>query len=115
MPELGGGTAMAHDETDALPVADPAAALAAPEGVLLVVANFQVRVRMHESGTSAAAMFVDEQGRTQRVSLIARRGGGALTTSVAKRYEPAVQELGLVLWPLSEWRPRPSGIYRVAF
>jgi pimeloyl-ACP methyl ester carboxylesterase len=70
-------------------------------------------VQMHDSGTSAVATFLDERVREQRVALVAHRGGGARTTTVASRYEDAVRRLGFLLWPASEWRERKSCIYKV--
>jgi hypothetical protein len=71
----------------------------------------ELRVRMHESGTSAVVSFQDEAGRPHRVSLVARAGGGALTSGVPKRYEAALQALGLELWPRGAAAQRPSGVY----
>jgi hypothetical protein len=68
---------------------------------------------MHESGTSAVAWYVDEHARQRRVSLIARAGGGALTTVVPKQYEPVMQALGYRLWPRADRSP-PSGVHRIS-
>jgi hypothetical protein len=78
-----------------------------------VVDNLEVRVAMHESGTSAVANFIDDRGCEQRVSLVARQGGGALTTSVLKRYEEPLKRLGQMIWPDSQWPYRRAGMYRI--
>jgi hypothetical protein len=77
---------------------------------VIVVENLEVRVQMHASRTSAAARFVDGAARERRVSLIARPGGGALTTSVPERYEQAMHTLGYRLWPRVESDPPQSGV-----
>jgi hypothetical protein len=66
-----------------------------------MVANrvLDLRVRMHESGTSAEVRFRDEHGQEHRVALVARSGGGALFGCVAKRYEAPLLALGQELWP----------------
>jgi hypothetical protein len=84
-----------------------------PAATVLLVDRLEVRVGMHESGTSAVGVFVDDRGREQRVSLVARQGGGALTTCVPKRYEEAMRALGQMLWPDSQWAHRRSGAFRV--
>jgi hypothetical protein len=82
-------------------------------GEAIVVDDVEVRVWMHESGTSAVAWFVDERACERRVAMIARPGGGALTTIVPKPYEPAMQALGYRLWPSAESGPR-SGVHVIA-
>jgi hypothetical protein len=84
-----------------------------PPAMVLLVDRLEVKVGMHESGTSAVGVYVDDRGREQRVSLVARQGGGALTTCVPKRYEEAMKTLGQMLWPDSEWARRRSGVFRV--
>jgi hypothetical protein len=84
-----------------------------PGGEAFVVDNVSFRVWMHESGTSAVAWFVDEHARQRRVALIARAGGGALTTIVPKQYEPTMQALGYRLWPRTESTSPPSGVHRI--
>jgi hypothetical protein len=83
-------------------------------GEAIVVEGLEVRVWMHESATSAVARFVDDRRCNQRVAMIARAGGGALTTMVPKQYAAAMQALGYRLWPSAESVPSPSGLYRVA-
>ena len=70
-----------------------------------------LRVQMHESGTSAEVRFRDEQGQEHRVALVARAGGGALVGCVARRYEAALLALGQELWPSRA--PQRSGVYEV--
>ena len=70
-----------------------------------------LRVRMHESGTSAEVRFRDEQGHEHRVALVARAGGGALLGCVARRYEAVLLALGQELWPSRA--PQRSGVYEV--
>jgi hypothetical protein len=65
----------------------------------LLAGNIDAEVIMHPSQTSAVVTFVDDKGHLHRVSLAARRGGGAMATWVPKRYEDAVHELGDRLWP----------------
>jgi hypothetical protein len=81
---------------------------------VFVVDNVAFRVWMHESGTSAVARYVDDHARERRVSLIARAGGGALTTVVPKQYEPVMQALGYRLWPKADTGSPPSGVHRIA-
>jgi hypothetical protein len=91
---------------------DPRSAVECGEAI--AVEGVEFRVWMHESGTSAVAWFVDARKGERRVSMIARAGGGALTTTVPKEYEAAIQALGCQLWPSAQSRPSPSGLYRVA-
>ena len=90
----------------------PAQPVADGPPVLMLVDDLEMRVGMHESGTSAVANFVDDRGREQRVALVARQGGGALTTCVPKRYEEAMKTLGQMLWPDGQWAQRRPGVYR---
>ncbi len=84
------------------------------EDEVRLVANLgEVRIRMHESRTSAVISFTDERGSEQRVSLIARSGGGALTGCVGKRYVEALQILGYELWPPVPPALRRSGVFKV--
>jgi hypothetical protein len=103
----------ARDSSIAVAAATPAEPVSERPIQLLLVDDLEMRVGVHESGTSAVANFVDDRGREQRVSLVARQGGGALTTCVPKRYEEAMKTLGQMLWPDSGWAHRRSGVYRV--